>query len=130
VHTAREATVMKKVLTVGEDPILLDTRILILQKRYYTVGCNSSNALRKLWDEHFDLLLLCHSTPHESATALTKQAGINFPRLITLRLVLADFPYHQAHQGRIITHAFDPRVWFRAVEDALFPVEESHSSDR
>ncbi|HEY1578297.1 MAG TPA: hypothetical protein VGF82_14610 [Terracidiphilus sp.] len=55
-----------RVLCVGRDPRLLETRQLVLAKRYETVTVGSIEEMRALpIEEEFDVVVLCHSLSFE-----------------------------------------------------------------
>lgn len=62
------------VLSVGSDPVVLDTRDLILRSAGYIVVSATSirEAVHLFQDGDFDLVILCHSLPKRESERLTR----------------------------------------------------------
>lgn len=59
-----------RILAIGDDPLLLYSRRLVLERHGYLVATLRSAALADLADEQFrsfDLIVLCHSIPDKVA---------------------------------------------------------------
>jgi CheY-like chemotaxis protein len=72
------------VLSVGSDPMLLDTRNLLMQAAgYIVVSVNSlKEAFPLFQDGDFDLVILCHTLPQqdrERLTSLIRASGSRVP---------------------------------------------------
>ena len=117
-----------KILSIGQDAVLLETRARILASRYESEIEDSSRALERLRQEHFDLLLVCHSTPHDEASAIICAAHEEFPHLYIVRLLSASSPFVAkpvAH--RVVTVDFHPQQWIKAVDELLTSSAETFS---
>jgi hypothetical protein len=110
------------ILTIGSDETLVQSRADILSRNYSVSKAKPVAALERLRSQHFDLLLVCHSTPFEDANFLVKKAHQEFPHLCIVRLLTPDsppIPLPTAH--KLITVDFHPEVWLRAVDELLTP---------
>lgn len=116
-----QPTIMKaRILTVGLDEPLVETRAAILRSRYEAVVTTPVEALEKLRSEHYDLLLVCYSTPHEQGTALIHKAREEFPTLPIVRLLLNDSPHiAKPVANMLVTVDYRPQTWMRAVDELL-----------
>ena len=109
-----------RILTVGLDESLVETRAAILRSRYEAVITTPVEALEKLRSEHYDLLLVCYSTPHEQGTALIHKAREEFSTLPIVRLLLNDSPYiAKPVTDMLVTVDFRPQTWMKAVDELL-----------
>ena len=109
-----------KILTIGKDAVLLRTRASILANRYESEIEDPSRALERLRQEHFDLLLVCYSTPFDEASDLICAAHEEFPHLCIVRLLSVSSPFVAkpvAH--RVVTVDYNPRQWLGAVDELL-----------
>ncbi len=114
------AMMKPRVLTVGLDEALIESRAAILRSRYEAVITKPAEALEKLRKEHYDLLLVCYSTPHEEATVLIRKAREEFSSLCIVRLLSHDSPHIEkpvAH--RVVMIDFRPQSWMKAVDELL-----------
>jgi CheY-like chemotaxis protein len=55
------------ILNVGRDPVLLNTRRLLLESAGYLVesACSTKDAINQFRSGDLDLVVLCHSVPEE-----------------------------------------------------------------
>jgi CheY-like chemotaxis protein len=114
------AMMKARILTVGLDEPLVETRAAILRSRYEAVTTTPGEALEKLRGEHYDLVLVCHSTPHEQGTALIHQAREEFPALPIVRLLLNDSPHIAKPVANILVMVdYRPQTWMKAVDELL-----------
>ena len=109
-----------RILTVGLAEPLVETRAAILRSRYEAVITTPVEALEKLRSEHYDLLLVCHSTPHEQGTVLIHKARQEFPTLPIVRLLLHNSPHiEKPVADMLVTVDFRPQSWMKAVDELL-----------
>ena len=112
-----------KVLTTGLDDTLVASRAAILSSRYETATTKPEKALEKLRFEHFDLLLVCYSTPHEQGTALIRTAHEEFPDLCIVRLLSVDSPrIDKPIAHKLVMVDYTPKAWMQAVDELLQPL--------
>lgn len=110
----------KKVLSIGKDPLLVETRAKILSSRYLSEVEDPSKALTRLKQDHFDLLLVCYSTPEDEASEIVRSAHEEFPHLCIVRLLSVGSPPIEAPVAhRIVTVDCHPQRWISAVEELL-----------
>ncbi len=73
------------ILNVGQDPVLLETRSLVLCAGGYTVeSCSIGEAINRFRAADFDLVVLCHSVPQrdrEHLICLIRDCGCSTPVL-------------------------------------------------
>ena len=109
-----------KILAIGEDDGLLVSRVAILQRRYKASHAHSRLAMQVLKEEHFDLLLVCHSTPFEIANALIREAHGEFPALRIVRLRTVETPdIPKPVADIVVTIDHQPATWIKAVDKLL-----------
>lgn len=91
-----------RILLIGEDEALLQTRAKLLAD-WETVTVNSTRAITALETQHFDLVVIGHSVPENSAIAVISAAG----RLVKPVAILAiRLPGEEDHLG-VETHTSD-----------------------
>ena len=113
---------MNKLLTIGSDIPLLETRASILSLKYKTELETYENALKRLRQEHFDLLMVCYSTPADRASIIINTAHAEFPHLCIVRLLSADSPpIDDPVAHRVVTIDYHPETWMRVVDELLTP---------
>jgi DNA-binding NarL/FixJ family response regulator len=121
----------EKILTIGTDQVLVDSRVMILRRDYEVTMAHPEETLARLRAEHFDLLLVCYSIPFEKGTALIRAAHEEFPKLCIVRLLSADSPpIAKPIAHRLVTVDFRPEVWMAAVNQLLAETRshaQSHS---
>ena len=111
-----------KVLTVGLDQILIDSRASILSSRYETATARPEETLSCLKSQSYDLLLVCHSIPQDEASALIRSAHEAFPHLCIVRLLtLGQALITKPIAHKLVTVDFRPELWMKAVDDLLAP---------
>jgi hypothetical protein len=70
-----------RVLCFGRDPRLLETRRLVLARRFETVTVGSIEEMRALpVDEEFDVIVLCHSLSLEECDLSSELARARWER--------------------------------------------------
>ena len=109
-----------KILAIGEDEALLQSRVAVLQQHYDAAYVPARTAMEKLRAEHFALLLVCHSIGFEQANALIEEAHEAFPSLCIVRLrtvATPDIVKPVAHA--IVTIDHKPTTWVKAVDRLL-----------
>jgi CheY-like chemotaxis protein len=113
---------MKRVLIVGVDEMLVETRARILEARYETAIVKPDQTLECLRGRVFDLLLVCCSTPHAQGTTLIRAAHSEFPHLCIVRLLSMDSPpVTRPIAHKLITVDYRPEIWVKAVDELLAP---------
>ena len=118
-----------KVLTVGTDVMLVETRTAILRSRYESATSTPAAALEKLRKDRYDLLLVCYSTQHEEGTALIYKAREEFPSLPIVRLLSFESPHIEKQVAdRLVVVDYRARVWMQAIDELLAPTNQSSSS--
>ena len=109
-----------KILTTGLDETLVASRTAILSRQYGTATAKPESVLVTLRSEHFDLLLVCYSTPHEQGTTIIRKAHEEFPHLCIVRLLAADSPHiDQPIAHKLIVVDYRPQSWMQAVDELL-----------
>ena len=80
-------------LSVGKDPVLLETRNKVLRSGGYSVvsSASSTEALRVFLAGDFDLVILCHSIPKSERQALAKAVHDHSPKT-TVVVISAGLP--------------------------------------
>lgn len=96
---------LPNLLICGLDPLLLDTRRLILERCGYQVWCASNlvNARQIIQSRRVDLLILCHSLSTDECDQLRAIASIHSPQTKILTLS-AGF---KGCRGEMISQIFD-----------------------
>jgi hypothetical protein len=81
---------MPTILTVGQDQLLLDTRVAIFRKMHLdATAANAHDAIRLLKARGFDLVVLCHTLSLEEMTLIARLAHQHNQRTRVLKLVSA-----------------------------------------
>ncbi len=80
---------MRVILAVGCDSMIQTTRISVLQTGGYLVksACSATEAFYRFCEDHFDLVVLCHSVPDPDRESLVRQLrllGSSVPILCVL----------------------------------------------
>jgi protein gp37 len=75
-----------RVLAVGNDEMLLFTRISILKRRWLVKAARPSETLNILENESIDVVLLCHSIEPSEATSLVEAIRKTWPSVRILAL--------------------------------------------
>jgi DNA-binding NarL/FixJ family response regulator len=118
-----------RVLTVGMDEVLVETRTSILSIRYEAAASTPAAALEKLRKEHYDLLLVCYSTPHEQGTALIHKVREEFPSLPIVRLLSHESPHiEKPVADKLVIVDFRAQTWVRAIDELLTLTHQSSLS--
>ena len=119
-----ESSMSAKILTTGLDETLVASRTAILSRQYETSTAKPDSVLGTLRSEHFDLLLVCYSTPHEQGTTIIRKAHEEFPHLCIVRLLAADSPrIDQPIAHKLVTVDYKPQSWIQAVDELLHPLK-------
>jgi DNA-binding NarL/FixJ family response regulator len=112
----------RKILTIGTDLTLVQSRASILGTRYRTVVARPDETMTLLRSEPIDLLLVCYSIPQEEASAIIRTAHQEFPHLFIVRLLTVGHEHIKkpvAH--KLVTVNYRPEVWLKAVDELLTP---------
>ena len=108
------------ILIVGLEEALVETRAAILRSRYKVVTTTPIDVLENLRSEHYDLLLVCYSTPHEQGTALIHKAREEFSTLPIVRLLSNDSPQiAKPVADMLVTVDYRPQTWLKAIDELL-----------
>ena len=75
-----------RILLVGNDDRLQETRALILNQRWSTFLARPNDATRSLEAERPDLLILCHTLCRDEAQAVVRACRDKFPETRILAL--------------------------------------------
>jgi hypothetical protein len=76
--------------------------------------------LKTLRLAHFDLVLICCSTPFDQASSIIRQAHAEFPDLPIVRLLLEGSPVLKTSVANaVLTEGKDSRPWIHAVDYLL-----------
>ena len=85
-------------LSVGKDPVLLETRNKVLRSNGYTVisSLSSADAMRLFVAGDFDLVIFCHSIPKSERQALASAVRDHSPKtpvvVVSAGLAIAEPP--------------------------------------
>ena len=75
------STHFPRVLCVSRDPRLLESRHLVLSRKYETVTVGSVEEMRSLpASEQFDVIVLCHSLSSEECDVSAKLVRVRWPK--------------------------------------------------
>jgi DNA-binding response OmpR family regulator len=111
---------LSSILIVGTDNLLLRIKSETLKHDYETKCVAPGEALKKLRLGHFDLVLICCSTPFEQASSIIREAHAEFPNLPIVRLMLEGSPVLKTSVANaIVTEGKDSRPWIHAVDYLL-----------
>lgn len=117
---------LSSILIVGTDNLLLRIKSETLKHDYETTCVAPGEALKKLRLGHFDLVLVCCSTPFEQASSIIRQAHAEFPDLPIVRLMLEGSPVLKTSVANaIVTEGKDSRPWIHAVDYLLHSKAET-----
>jgi CheY-like chemotaxis protein len=109
-----------RILTVGMDEPLVETRSAILRSRYEAAASTPVAALEKLRKGRYDLLLVCYSTPHEQGTALIHKARAEFPSLRIVRLLSLESPHiEKSVADKLVVVDYRAQMWVQAIDELL-----------
>lgn len=106
----------ERVLCVGQDKDLLDTRVRLLSLYYSTTGARGVSEMNGLADLAFDVVVLCHSLGSKERAAVISVARERWPKAKLLGITMRQsHPDVDAEVG-----ALDgPRALVRAVNQLL-----------
>ena len=107
------------VLSVGSDPIVLDTRDLVLKSAGYIVvsAMSISEAVHLFQDGDFDLVILCHSLPIRESERLTRLIRASGSRTPIVSISGGAFAERNGFVD--VTLDRDPASLLRGLEDLL-----------
>ena len=110
----------ERILIAGSDEVLVETRAAILRPNYSVSTCKPEATIDCLQSQPFQLLLVCCSTPFETASAIIRKAHDDFAYLCIVRLLSIDHPvlsHPVAHATVVID--FNPRRWLNEIDRLL-----------
>ena len=111
----------RKVIVIGSDAHLIESRALVLRSRNYQTICGQEkDAASLIQSERFDLLLLCSSLSSGSATAVSQTFKQHAPKTPILQLVASD-PADSVPDvaDDVVTIDYRPLTWLSAVDRLL-----------
>jgi DNA-binding response OmpR family regulator len=109
------------ILSVGQEPMLLDTRSLILRAAGYLVesALSIKQAIHHLRTGDFDLVVLCHSIPSQERdrlVCLVRASGSTIPIVTVVPMSASE---HHSEGLADATIAGDPRKLLLGIREAL-----------
>jgi CheY-like chemotaxis protein len=109
----------RRILVIGQDKSLLQTRVHILNRRYTALGAVPGAALTWLKNAPFDAVVICCSLSREDAASVVRDVRNEFPSMPILALELSYG--HRAHLGATATAETTegPEVWMNALDAML-----------
>lgn len=110
------------ILCVDDEAIPRTLRQLVLQKQGYEViaVASASEALEKVADGHFDLILTDQIMPGMSGTELTKRIKSRMPRMpIVIISGVNELPPDAGYADRFISKIEGPAALFQCVAEVL-----------
>lgn len=108
-----------RILSIGDDSILLYSRRLILETAGYSVESAKGNiaTVEKALLRKFDLILLCHSIPEEVVHRIVEASTRIAPQTPVLQISPLDNPFrNQAHPALV---SAEPVVLLGAIAGQL-----------
>lgn len=128
---------MPKILLVGQDSRLLETRAAVLAKIKATVVCQEpAESLEILEREIFDLVVLCHSLTEKQVGEVTDVVRRRWPKTKIL-LVVSNLSQERFHKGIEFdaTSSPEPNRLIRRTAELLgkipqFPIKEPMTPER
>ena len=110
---------MAHIFSISYDPILLQTRELLLQQLGHTVtsaeGFAEARQYCGLLDRSFDLVVLGHSIPHEDKRAIIRECLKNCSCPVLALLRTNEPPVEEATRSV----STEPREFLAAVDELL-----------
>ncbi|HEV2278135.1 MAG TPA: hypothetical protein VGS02_08160 [Acidobacteriaceae bacterium] len=110
---------MAHIFSISYDPILLQTRELLLQQMGHTVtsaeGFAEARRYCGLLDRSFDLVVLGHSIPHEDKRAIIRECLKNCSCPVLALLRTNEPPVQEATRSV----STEPREFLAAVDELL-----------
>lgn len=110
---------MAHIFSISYDPILLQTRELLLQQMGHTVtsaeGFAEARRYCSLVDRSFDLVVLGHSIPHEDKRAIIRECLKNCSCAVLALLRTNEPPVEEATRSV----STEPREFLAAVDELL-----------
>ena len=111
-------------LSVGYDPVLMQTRSLILRQAGFTVdeAYNLNGAFARLKSDSIDAVLLCHTVPQGEQRSFIAAAH-QLRRMLPIICIQAHD--HDVHQHNCLSVGSDPAQLLAAIKSAAIPPEHS-----
>jgi CheY-like chemotaxis protein len=112
---------MPTILTVGQDEMLLSTRAAIFRNMQEdVVAANVRDALHILEDNHFDLVVLCHTLSLLEMIQISALAHQRNPGTRVLKVIATPFHTETAADVNADEEApSDPHILVRRVKELL-----------
>lgn len=110
------------ILSVGHEPMLLDTRSLILRAAGYLVesALSIKQAINHLRTGDFDVVVVCHSIPSQERdrlVCLVRASGSTIPVISVVRMSASD---HHSEGFADATVESDPKKLLLGIQEALY----------
>ena len=109
----------KRVLTTGSDAALVYSRACVIERSYSVDIAEPSQVLERLRQQAFDLLLVCHSVPHEPAATLIASVRGERPSVLIVRLLSRSSPDETSIADRTVIVDFKPEDWIATIHELL-----------
>ena len=109
------------ILVYGSDPLLVDTRTMVLEKAGYAVftAREASDVERIVLSQKISLIVLCHTLSSEKCETALELAESRRPAIRSLVLTAGTTPCSERSQDAVLS-AFDgPRRLVETVENLL-----------
>lgn len=111
-----------RVLCLGHDERLLETRVQVLASRYETVSVRSLAEMRSLpGDARFDIVLLCHTLSPEECGVCSEVARERWPEARVLAIAVERGSCWE-YADQVVKAMDGPRVLFGAIDQMLAPM--------
>ena len=109
-------------LSVGYDPVLMQTRSLLLRQAGFTVdeAYNLHGAFARLKSDSIDAVLLCHTVPQDEQRSFIAAAR-QLRRL--LPIICIEGKDHYAQRKSCVSVGSDPAQLLEAIKSAAIPPE-------
>jgi DNA-binding response OmpR family regulator len=107
-----------RILHIGFDCVLSDTRRMLLEQRGYLVASvfGKEEAAALLLSEGLDLIMVCHSAKKPNRREIVRECRTCAPSTPVLALLR---PHESFEEADCQTEMDEPEQWLRAVESCL-----------
>jgi len=113
-------------LSVGYDPVLMQTRSLLLRQAGFTVdeAYNLNGAFARVKSDSIDAVLLCHTVPQDEQRSFISAAR-QLRRMLPIICIQAHD--HDVHQHNCLSVGSDPAQLLEAIK--LTAIPPAHSGE-
>lgn len=108
-----------RILLIGKDDRLQDTRAAILNQRWVAFPASPNDAMRSLEAEQPDLLILCHTLSPDQALDLVRACREKFPEVRILALEARSGSARALKADAVVETALGPQSMLSATEVLL-----------